>query len=55
MQFGQRAAQAVLGDDPLAYAGAVDALFERYGSMRAATYAQERRWEDAPFWARRHA
>jgi len=54
MQFGQRAAEAVLHGSPAAYAAAVDALYERYRSMRATVYAQERRWAHAPFWARRH-
>jgi len=54
MQFGQRAAEAVLHGTAIAYAAAIDALYERYSAMRASVYAQERRWPDAPFWARRH-
>src|SRR6185295_1556361 len=54
MQFGQRAAEAILLESPLPYAAAVDALFDRYRSAHAGVYAQERRWTDAPFWARRH-
>ena len=54
MQFGQGAAEAVLQGTSIGYAAAVDALFERYSAMRASVYAQERRWADAPFWARRH-
>jgi flavin-dependent dehydrogenase len=54
MQFGQRAAEAVVHGSSIDYAAAVDALCERYSAMRASVYAQERRWADAPFWARRH-
>ena len=54
MQFGQRAADAVLHGTSRDYAAAVEALCDRYSSVRAALYAQERRWVDAPFWERRH-
>ena len=54
MQFGQKAAEAVLHGNNVGYAAAVDACYERYAGTRASVYAQERRWADAPFWARRH-
>lgn len=53
MQYGQKAAEAVLNGNPVAYAAAVDTLYNRYVAARASVYAQERRWADAPFWARR--
>ncbi len=53
MQFGQRVAEAVLHGTSIAYAAAIDALYERYSGWWS-VYAQERRWPDAPFWARRH-
>jgi hypothetical protein len=54
MQYGQKAAEVVLDGNTVAYATAIDALYKRYVAMRASVYAQERRWPDAPFWARRH-
>lgn len=54
MQYGQKAAEAVLNGNLVPYAAAVDDLYNRYIAARASVYAQERRWADAPFWARRH-
>jgi len=53
MQSGQQAAAALLNDAAASYAAAVDAAWARYGGERASVYAQEQRWPDAPFWARR--
>jgi len=41
------------GED-LRYAQRVAGRFDEYLRMRAYFYAQETRWADAPFWARRH-
>ncbi len=53
LRLGQLAAEVALGAHAAAYAATVDALFDRYLAARAAVYAQERRFPQAPFWARR--
>lgn len=53
MKSGQQAAAAALDGSAVSYAVAVDAVWARYGAERASIYAQEQRWPDAPFWARR--
>ena len=54
MQAGQRAADAVLGRESFSgYTAMIEASVQRYLVQRAAVYAQERRWADAPFWRRR--
>ena len=55
MQSGQQAAAASLAGDATGYAAAIDAMHERYCAAWASVYAQELRWRDAPFWARRRA
>jgi flavin-dependent dehydrogenase len=58
---GRRAAEAIAatlaGDDGAfsAYTDHLLASYARYLVLRHAYYAEERRWPDAPFWARRHA
>ncbi len=41
-------------DEPDGYVGRYRAILDHYRAEQRATYALERRWPDAPFWARRH-
>ena len=52
---GMLAAEAILGGDAGRYAGAMEAMWDGYASMRRTFYAGERRWAGTRFWSRRAA
>jgi flavin-dependent dehydrogenase len=49
--MGRAAADAI--SDPDAYEARYRAIIDRFAAEQRATYQRERRWPDAPFWARR--
>ena len=53
-----RVAVAALEDDTgpaAAYAASMERIYSDYRTRLRGIYAQEQRWPQAPFWARRHA
>jgi flavin-dependent dehydrogenase len=57
LRGGEAVARALDGDDGAlpSYAARLIEVRAAYQRHRAAAYAAERRWPDAPFWSRRHA
>jgi flavin-dependent dehydrogenase len=55
MEAARVAAAAAEGDDgpAAAYAASVNRIYQDYRARHHGIYLQERRWPDAPFWARR--
>jgi flavin-dependent dehydrogenase len=55
MEAARVAVAAAEGDDEAAaaYAAGVTRIYEDYRARHHGIYLQERRWPDAPFWARR--